>query len=44
MRLTLRGWVAVAVVVVGVANAVAYGPRALNAVVVPVAVGLVVGA
>ncbi|RDZ52913.1 DUF58 domain-containing protein [Haloferax sp. Atlit-6N] len=44
MKLTLRGWVAVAVVVVGVANAVAYGPRALNAVVVPVAVGLVVGA
>ncbi|WP_416840269.1 DUF58 domain-containing protein [Haloferax sp. DFSO52] len=44
MRLTRRGWVAVAVVFVGVANAVAFGPRALNAVVVPVAVALAVGA
>ncbi|WP_411964607.1 DUF58 domain-containing protein [Haloferax sp. YSMS24] len=44
MRLTYRGWVAVGVVLLGVANAVAFGPRALNAVVVPVAVALVVGA
>ncbi|KAB1187399.1 MULTISPECIES: DUF58 domain-containing protein [Haloferax] len=44
MKLTVRGWVAVAAVVVGVANAVAFGPRALNAVVVPIAVALVVGA
>lgn len=44
MRLTRRGWVAVVVVLLGVANAVAFGPRALNAVVVPVAVALVVGA
>ncbi|KAB1198052.1 MULTISPECIES: DUF58 domain-containing protein [Haloferax] len=44
MRLTGRGWVGVVVVLVGVANAVAFGPRALNAVVVPVAVALVVGA
>ena len=44
MRLTYRGWAAVVVVLLGVANAVAFGPRALNAVVVPVAVGLVVGA
>ncbi|KAB1193169.1 DUF58 domain-containing protein [Haloferax sp. MBLA0076] len=44
MKLTARGWVAVAAVLLGVVNAVAFGPRALNAVVVPVAVALVVGA
>lgn len=44
MRLTFHGWVAVAVMIVGVANAIAYGPWALNAIVVPVTVGLVVGA
>ncbi|AFK19729.2 DUF58 domain-containing protein [Haloferax mediterranei ATCC 33500] len=44
MRLTRRGWVALVVVVLGVVNAVAFGPRALNAVVIPVVVALVVGA
>ncbi|ELZ96519.1 hypothetical protein C440_05208 [Haloferax mucosum ATCC BAA-1512] len=44
MKLTRRGWVALAVVVLGVGNAVAYGPRALNAVVIPVVVALVAGA
>ncbi|ELZ79521.1 hypothetical protein C455_08052 [Haloferax larsenii JCM 13917] len=44
MRPTLRGWAALVVVALGVGNAVAFGPRALDAVVVPVVVALVVGA
>ncbi|WP_396611549.1 DUF58 domain-containing protein [Haloferax sp. S1W] len=44
MRPTLRGWAALVVVALGVGNAVAFGPRALNAVVIPVVVALLIGA
>ncbi|MWV38664.1 DUF58 domain-containing protein [Natrialba sp. INN-245] len=38
MRLTIRGWTAVAVVAFALAMSWQYGPRSLNAVVVPVAI------
>ncbi|WP_410766486.1 DUF58 domain-containing protein [Haloferax sp. DFSO60] len=44
MRPTRRGWFALVIVAVGIGNAVAFGPRALNAVVVPVVVALVISA
>jgi uncharacterized protein (DUF58 family) len=44
MRLTRRGWVLVAVVVVAFAMAMSFGARSLNAVVVPAFVALVAGA
>ncbi|OAQ51988.1 hypothetical protein HTG_15155 [Natrinema mahii] len=44
MRLTRRGWVAVAVVLAAVAMSWQFGPRALNAVVVPLLVVLLAGA
>ncbi|AFZ73237.1 DUF58 domain-containing protein [Natronobacterium gregoryi] len=44
MRLTLRGWTALAVVGFSVAMSWQYGPRALNAVVTPLVVVLVAGA
>ncbi|MFC7202739.1 DUF58 domain-containing protein [Haloferax namakaokahaiae] len=44
MKPTRRGWFALVVVAAAVGNAVAFGPRALNAVVVPVVVALVVSA
>ncbi|SDR39642.1 DUF58 domain-containing protein [Natronobacterium texcoconense] len=43
MRLTRRGWTALAVVAFSVAMSWQYGPRALNAVVTPLAVVLVAG-
>ncbi|ADB62440.1 protein of unknown function DUF58 [Haloterrigena turkmenica DSM 5511] len=43
MRLTLRGWTALFVVVVSLAMGWEFGPRALNAVVVPLAVVLLAG-
>ncbi|WP_254765155.1 DUF58 domain-containing protein [Natrinema marinum] len=43
MRLTLRGWTAVGVVVLAVAMSWQAGPRALNAVVVPLAVVVLAG-
>ncbi|WP_440763244.1 DUF58 domain-containing protein [Natronorubrum sp. DTA7] len=44
MRPTIRGWTAVAVVALSFAMAWEFGPRALNAVVTPLLVVLVVGA
>ncbi|NUC74289.1 DUF58 domain-containing protein [Haloterrigena sp. SYSU A558-1] len=43
MRLTIRGWTALFVVVVSLAMGWKFGPRALNAVVVPLAVVLLAG-
>lgn len=43
MRLTVRGWVVVAVVVGSLAMSWQYGPRSLNAVVTPLVVVLVAG-
>ncbi|QSX00442.1 DUF58 domain-containing protein [Haloterrigena alkaliphila] len=43
MRLTLRGWTAVAVVAAAMALAWQYGPRALNAIVAPLVVVLAAG-
>ncbi|PGF16218.1 DUF58 domain-containing protein [Natrinema sp. CBA1119] len=43
LRLTLRGWTAVVAVVVAVALSWGFGPRALNAVVVPLVVVLLAG-
>ncbi len=43
MRLTIRGWAVVVVVLASVAMAWQYGPRALNAVVTPLLVVLVAG-
>ncbi|MFC6767877.1 DUF58 domain-containing protein, partial [Natrinema soli] len=43
MRLTLRGWTVVVAVVVAVALSWGFGPRALNAIVVPLVVILLAG-
>ncbi|WP_339105595.1 DUF58 domain-containing protein [Haloterrigena salinisoli] len=43
MRLTIRGWTALFVVVVSMAMGREFGPRALNAVVIPLAVVLIAG-
>ena len=43
MRLTIRGWAVVVVVLASVAMAWQYGPRALNAVVTPLLVVLIAG-
>lgn len=43
MRLTIRGWAVVAIVAASIAMSWQYGPRALNAIVVPLVVVLLAG-